>query len=158
MPQHPKRPSCDPSTTARSPSRVLHARVLAVLEDRDQPALCSRRLLARQFRRLGLYCGTDAVRRCAEDALLVASELVGNACRHTPGPTTFTAHWHPGTRRLTVSVTDPSPRVPVPTAADERGAHGGYGLCLIENLCENWTSVVRERRGKTVSATVVFPP
>ncbi|RSS64088.1 ATP-binding protein [Streptomyces sp. WAC06614] len=141
------------------PHHCLHARTLVVLEHLDRPTQHTRRLLTRQFRRLGLLSGGDGPdRRRAEEALLIASELVGNACRHSPGPTRLTSHWHPGTRRLTLAVSDPSSRPPRRKPPEERGADGGYGILLIEILSQYWTAVPHPDGGKTVVVSLDFPP
>ncbi|MFB7056438.1 ATP-binding protein [Streptomyces vinaceus] len=133
--------------------------MVVVLESRDRPARQARRQLTGQLERLGLFPAADcAARRRADDAILVASELVTNACRHTSGPIRLTSHWHPKTHRFTVSVTDPSTEMPRPAAPTARGAAGGYGLPLIENLADRWAATrCRDDSGKIVSATVMFP-
>ncbi|MFD7084597.1 ATP-binding protein [Streptomyces sp. NPDC059918] len=146
-----------PHTTRPRPD--IHERMLVVLESRRRPAQQARRLLTGQLQYLGLLTDTDCpARQRADDALLVASELVTNACRHTVGPTRLATHWHPEAHALTISVSDPSPEIPHRTPAAHRGAHGGYGIPLVEVLSDRWTAVRhRDDSGKTVSATVTFP-
>ncbi|MET8755185.1 ATP-binding protein [Streptomyces sp. NPDC004667] len=133
--------------------------MLVVLESCDRPAQQARRLLAGQLAHLGLLPATDCPeRRRADDALLVASELVTNACRHTSGPTRLTSCWHPEQQSFTISVFDPSPAMPRPAPEDERGAHGGYGIHLVDHLSDRWCVVASpDAGGKSVSATVTFP-
>ncbi|MFE3765447.1 ATP-binding protein [Streptomyces sp. NPDC059104] len=143
----------------RTARRLRHARMLVVLESCDRPAQQARRLLAGQLARLGLLPSTDCPeRRRADDALLVASELVTNACRHTSGPTRLTSCWYPEDQSFTISVFDPSPDLPRPAPEAERGEHGGYGIHLVERLSDRWCVVSAPGAGgKTVSATVTFP-
>ncbi|MFJ7209233.1 ATP-binding protein [Streptomyces sp. NPDC098789] len=141
-----------------APHRFVHDRMLVVLEHADRPARQARHLLAGQLEQLGLLPAEDCpARRRADDALLVASELVTNACRHTSGPTRLTSRWNPENHSFTVSVFDPSGQLPRRAPEEERGAHGGYGMALVEVLCDRWSVTSREARGKAVSATVSFP-
>ncbi|EFG64981.1 ATP-binding protein [Streptomyces sp. SPB074] len=88
-----------------------------------------------------------------DDAILVLSELLSNACRHgrplpeetvRPGPEEFEegdvlAAWEvtPG-GRLTVEVTDGGgPTRPVPSTPSV-SAHGGRGLGIVTALAEKW--------------------
>ncbi|MEV6681584.1 ATP-binding protein [Streptomyces erythrochromogenes] len=136
-----------------------HTHMLVSLKDVARPGLRSRRLLASHLDSLGLAAGTGTpTGRRTEEALLIASELVGNACRHANGPTRLVSQWNPRTRHLTLSVSDSSSQVPRMRAAQERGADGGYGILLIELLSERWAAVPDVEGGKTVSVTVDFPP
>jgi signal transduction histidine kinase len=104
--------------------------------------------LARQ----GVLKGPDGERsEQAEAALLVVSELVTNACRHTPGPGHLGMALRGG--RLVLEVGDRSrikPRVMPPA---ERGPWGGFGLGLVAELVDDW-SVVTTGQGKTVRVTL----
>ncbi|MEV0675082.1 ATP-binding protein [Actinosynnema sp. NPDC050436] len=70
----------------------------------------------------------------ADDAVLAADELVGNARQHGVPPCTFRAILDPG-RRLRVEVDDCSPDLPHKRPPDE---DGGRGLRLVENLATAW--------------------
>ncbi|MFC8956514.1 ATP-binding protein [Streptomyces sp. NPDC057101] len=86
-----------------------------------------------------------------EAAVLVVSELVTNACRHTPGPVELRVLWRAS--HLVVQVEDRSPAIPAVTPCEGRGDCGGYGLLLVEELTDNWT-VETGPCGKTVEVTL----
>ncbi|MFB7259268.1 ATP-binding protein [Streptomyces nojiriensis] len=90
-------------------------------------------------------CSTEPER--VETALLVVSELVTNACRHTPGPLEMRVSWD--TPFLTIEVDDLSQMVPTVTPAASCGAHGGYGLHLIDELAVHRSTEISPQ-GKTV--------
>jgi anti-sigma regulatory factor (Ser/Thr protein kinase) len=129
--------------TSRQPGAPLPAsaadareRVLEVLKDYFGPryaeALCDEVVIA--------------------DALLVTSELASNAFRHGGGITGF----HVGCvdDRLTITVTDPSDRLP--PEADEPSAGpasaGGYGWALACGLAQDVTLTPHPAGGKTITA------
>ncbi|MFJ3977807.1 ATP-binding protein [Streptomyces sp. NPDC090021] len=86
-----------------------------------------------------------------DSALLVATELVVNACRHADGPEEVRLIWE-GTD-LTIEVDDTAPGRPCPRAVAERGETGGFGMAIIADLSEDWgVRVAPEGRGKTVYA------
>lgn len=58
-------------------------------------------------------------------------------------------------RTLTVEVDDSSTASPTVLAPDRRGAHGGYGLTLVDSLVEAW-GTYRRPAGKTVWARCVL--
>jgi two-component sensor histidine kinase len=75
----------------------------------------------------------------ADEVVLVASELVGNAIRHTPTSSSgeLTVSWQLGRRAVTVQVSDASRTGPVPRhAADDEP--GGRGLAIVDALAEDW--------------------
>ncbi|MFF1377680.1 ATP-binding protein [Streptomyces sp. NPDC058308] len=81
-----------------------------------------------------------------DDAVLILSELLSNACRHgrplgrgMVGDGDVRAAWHVDqTGRLTVEVTDGGgPTRPVP-ATPSVTAHGGRGLNIITALSDTW--------------------
>ncbi|AZM54252.1 ATP-binding protein [Streptomyces sp. WAC 01529] len=81
-----------------------------------------------------------------DDAVLILSELLSNACRHgrplgrgMVGDGDVRAAWHVDkTGRLTVEVTDGGgPTRPVP-ATPSVTAHGGRGLNIISALADTW--------------------
>ncbi|MEU1015052.1 ATP-binding protein [Streptomyces sp. NPDC005898] len=81
-----------------------------------------------------------------DDAVLILSELLSNACRHgrplgrgMVGDGDVRAAWHVDkTGRLTVEVTDGGgPTRPIP-ATPSVTAHGGRGLNIISALADTW--------------------
>lgn len=83
----------------------------------------------------------------ADDAVLAADELVGNARRHGEEPRSCRVIVHPG-RLLRIEVDDSSLTPPSKRVPDETG---GRGLRLVENLATAWGVQVHERH-KTVWA------
>ena len=74
-----------------------------------------------------------------DDVALVASELVGNAVRHTaiPAGSDLDVHWDIGTDDVLVSVADPSERMPV-QRRPAPDAPNGRGLTIVAALCSEW--------------------
>ncbi|WP_158834713.1 ATP-binding protein [Streptomyces sp. NRRL S-350] len=75
-------------------------------------------------------------RGVVSDAVLLVSELVGNAQRHTAGPGALLLVRD--TEALRIEVTDTSPRPPVPRMPYESSAPGGLGLFLVIRLSRAW--------------------
>lgn len=73
------------------------------------------------------------------EIVLVASELVGNAVRHTHSVngTGLAVDWALDDVGVTVQVADPSSAVPAPRAPGETEA-GGRGLHIVEALADDW--------------------
>ncbi|MEV3933339.1 MULTISPECIES: ATP-binding protein [unclassified Streptomyces] len=69
--------------------------------------------------------------RC-DDFLLIVSELVTNAVRHAPGPSTLTLTTTAGA--LDIAVTDCSCVRPAPRTPDLSDGTGGMGLHIAEDL------------------------
>ncbi|MGW0786058.1 ATP-binding protein [Streptomyces sp. NPDC002913] len=69
--------------------------------------------------------------RC-DDFLLIVSELVTNAVRHAPGPSTLTLTTTIGV--LDIAVTDCSCTLPSPRTPDLSDGTGGMGLHIAEDL------------------------
>ncbi|MER5895317.1 ATP-binding protein [Streptomyces sp. NPDC001876] len=67
-----------------------------------------------------------------DDVLLIVSELVTNAVRHAPGPSTLTLTTAAGT--LDIAVTDCSCVPPAPRSPDLTDGTGGMGLHIAEDL------------------------
>lgn len=83
------------------------------------------------------------------DAVLIVSELVTNAVRHTRQPCTLTLTLRGN--ELDIAVADHSEMLPdTPTT---RGEHGGYGIALVQGLGGR-IKVVPELGGKTVHAAL----
>ncbi|MFD7120672.1 ATP-binding protein [Streptomyces sp. NPDC056652] len=113
---------------------------------------CARGVLTEFLDHRGLLRGPDGEpREQAEDALLVVSELVTNACRHTAGPRHLRMALKG--RSLLLEVGDGSRRVPHPVPPEERGASGGFGLGLIAELIDTWV-VATSARGKAIRVTL----
>ncbi|WP_327235684.1 ATP-binding protein [Streptomyces sp. NBC_01317] len=100
----------------------------------------ARRRMREQLRRNGM---SDAV---VDDAVLILSELLSNACRHGRplgrsdiGDGDIRAAWHVDKAgRLTVEVTDGGgPTRPVPSTPSVT-ARGGRGLNIISALAQDW--------------------
>ncbi|MGW4233434.1 ATP-binding protein [Streptomyces sp. NPDC004980] len=67
-----------------------------------------------------------------DDVLLIVSELVTNAVRHAPGPSTLTLTTAAGA--LDIAVTDCSRVPPAPRVPDLTDGTGGMGLHIAEDL------------------------
>ncbi|WP_331730403.1 ATP-binding protein (plasmid) [Kitasatospora sp. NBC_00070] len=116
---------------------------------RPTTAWYARHAVERQLGRWGL---TAASERAA--VLLIVSELVTNACRHSDGLCGLRTSWHDHV--VTIEVDDSGQQDPAIVPPTRRGAAGGYGMDLVDSLSESWG--VRHRLdGKTVFARVPFP-
>jgi two-component sensor histidine kinase len=89
-----------------------------------------------------------------EDVVLVASELVGNAVRHTTASAqgTLDVTWDVDASGVWVSVADPSDQPPVARTADW-DQPDGRGLKIVAAVSDDW-GVERDERGKRVWAHV----
>ncbi|MFI6344934.1 ATP-binding protein [Streptomyces sp. NPDC050560] len=99
-----------------------------------------------------------------DDAVLILSELLSNACRHgrplgdaLAGDGDVRAGWHvDGCGDLTVEVTDGGgPTRPIP-ATPSVTARGGRGLTIIRALADEWG--VRDEQGEVTVWAVVHEP
>jgi anti-sigma regulatory factor (Ser/Thr protein kinase) len=88
----------------------------------------------------------------AQDALLVVSELVTNAVRHTSGACTLAA-WS-GAHSLRIEVRDSSTELPRFSATPPGPMEvGGRGLHIVDTLATRW-GVRSASNGKTVWAEI----
>ncbi|UQX01902.1 ATP-binding protein [Streptomyces sp. RerS4] len=71
-----------------------------------------------------------------DDALLLVSELVTNACLHAGGPRELVLRHAPGLLR--VEVRDDSPEPPRRRPTGDPGRPGGHGLVMLERLSAEW--------------------
>jgi anti-sigma regulatory factor (Ser/Thr protein kinase) len=102
---------------------------------RHEPASAAlvRHELARELLRLGVP------QEAVDEAVLVASELLGNAIRHTPRGESgmLDIGWDADATGVTITVADASSVYPHPrTPRDDEP--GGRGLTIIEALSDTW--------------------
>ncbi|NUS54287.1 MAG: ATP-binding protein [Streptomycetaceae bacterium] len=94
----------------------------------------------------------------ADDILLVAVELVTNACLHGGGPVELRMIVTDGAVRIEVD--DRNDRTPEPRSPFEGPRAGGHGLHIVRRLAREWGVQVHSgfrSRGKTVWAELVAP-
>jgi anti-sigma regulatory factor (Ser/Thr protein kinase) len=103
--------------------------------------------------------GDDLARRgvsaeSIDEVTLVATELIGNAVRHTAAidAAGLGVDWTLDGGGVTVQVADPSSAPPVRRRPDPTQP-GGRGLCIVDALCDDW-GVQRLGSGKQVWAHV----
>lgn len=137
-----------PPDTPRTPHSVR-------LADIEEAARHARHTVHEQLGAWGLDPPDSRdVRSCTEAVLLIVSELVTNACRHTRGPRDLRISWRENT--VTIEVDDLGAESPVIVPDAGRGAHGGYGMSLIDTLADHW-GVQHRGGGKTVYASITYP-
>jgi anti-sigma regulatory factor (Ser/Thr protein kinase) len=71
-----------------------------------------------------------------DDALIVVSELVTNVVRHTASDPVVVAAFDD--HRLRIEVHDRDPRGPAAVTGVDVGEIGGFGLTILERLCDAW--------------------
>jgi anti-sigma regulatory factor (Ser/Thr protein kinase) len=91
----------------------------------------------------------------AEDARLVVSELLSNACRHAGGPAELVLSLTGGTLRI--EVLDGSPALPSPRMPHDASRPSGHGLHLVQRLSSAW-GVTGRADGKSVWAELAWLP
>jgi anti-sigma regulatory factor (Ser/Thr protein kinase) len=89
--------------------------------------------------------GLSCPEHIASDALVVVSELVTNAVVHAHSDPLVVAAFDEDRLRIEVHDQDPNPPVMAPTA----GEPGGFGLRIVERLCDAWGWAATEH-GKRV--------
>ncbi|MER7468251.1 ATP-binding protein [Streptomyces sp. NPDC097981] len=71
-----------------------------------------------------------------DDALLLVSEVIANACLHAGGPTSLVLRCT--AERLRIEVTDESPTPPRTRHRFDPSRPGGHGLLIVERLGRKW--------------------
>jgi hypothetical protein len=99
--------------------------------------------------------GSGRADESADDALLLVSELVANACMHAGGPTSLLLR--STAEGLRIEVTDGSPVVPTVRFPFDPARPGGLGLLIVGQLARGWGSKPLGG-GKCVWAEVDAPP
>lgn len=115
----------------------------------DEVRLRNRAESARTARRLAeavLRTKWHLPGQVTDNGVLLVSELVGNAVRHT-GATRFGLRMYRGRGRVRVEVRDPSRGLPCLLPVQELDI-SGRGLWLVERLSDRW-GVDLQPRGKT---------
>lgn len=97
----------------------------------------------------------QAVELAADDIVLVAVELVTNACLHGGGPVELRVFRSEGVVR--VEVEDRTEERPVPRNPFDGLRTGGHGLLIVRRLSREWGTLVQPGRGKTVWAELAEP-
>lgn len=96
--------------------------------------------------------------RCADDVLLVITELVQNVTKHTTGDGELHLFRQPDS--ILIEVTDADPELPRLSRPDPRRL-GGRGLLLVAAVALSWgtrNTVWNGRTGKVVWAQLPIPP
>jgi anti-sigma regulatory factor (Ser/Thr protein kinase) len=125
------------TTTASLPTAAQHAAALAF--DPCAPA-AARHLVTR-------WLGTDGCTASTADVVLIVSELVTNAFRHTHGSCVLTLTAREGV--LDIAVTDDSEELPELHRSHGGDERGGFGLEIVRGLGGR-IRVVPRLGGKTV--------
>lgn len=97
----------------------------------------------------GDLCRSVGLADLADDAELLTSELVTNACQATANPITVVLLRDASSFVVTVTDDDDT-LVAVPTAAPDRDALSGRGLHLVDKIASDWGAVQHDSRGKSV--------
>ncbi|HSA51388.1 MAG TPA: ATP-binding protein [Yinghuangia sp.] len=97
----------------------------------------------------------QATELAADDIVLVAVELVTNACLHGGGPIELRVVRYDGGVR--VEVDDRTEARPEPRDPFAGLRTGGHGLLIVRRLSREWGAVVRPGQGKTVWADLAEP-
>lgn len=119
----------------------------------------ARNAVLKQLHQIGILpASAEAVGERADEALLIAAELLSNAQRHTEFPILLEIEWHDARRALTLSVSDGSPLLPEVCPLAPGGSTQGYGMYMVQLLADDWWVTKRcAHRGKIVHALVIFP-
>ncbi|MFD0144737.1 MULTISPECIES: ATP-binding protein [unclassified Streptomyces] len=133
------------TTIAPPPTTTRH--VAALPRDLHSPA-AARRITARWLESVGRGARTP-------DVIVIVSELVTNAVRHTDGPCVLTLTAHSAS--VDLAVTDHSEEIPDLRRRDGGDHRGGFGLEIMRSLGGRIT-VVPRLGGKTVHVTLTLAP
>ncbi|MEV0260361.1 ATP-binding protein [Streptomyces sp. NPDC050617] len=87
-------------------------------------------------RALRLILSAHELSHLSEVAELLATELVGNAVRHTKGPAALGVRWAGGVLRIGAWDADPTP--PTPPLYTPSDAENGRGLALVRSCADGW--------------------
>lgn len=133
--RHPTQPHLEPAYTETLPCT-------------PESAPTARRLIRQAL-------GAWALDALADDACLIANEMVANACRHTRSPLIRVSVTRLDGTRVEIAVTDRSRALPVrkPASPASPDALGGRGLVLVEAIAARWGADPK-RWGKRVWAEV----
>ncbi|MFF5694083.1 ATP-binding protein [Streptomyces albidoflavus] len=136
--RHPSHPHLEPAPTG-------HPAYTETLPCTPESALAARRLIRQAL-------GAWALDDLADDACLVAGEMVANACRHTRSPVIRVSVTRLDGTTVEIAVTDRSRVLPArkPAAPD---ALDGRGLLLVDAVAARW-GADPQRWGKRVWAEV----
>ncbi|WP_062212816.1 ATP-binding protein [Streptomyces sp. NBRC 109706] len=93
--------------------------------------------LARRITRHQLGVRWQLPEELTENAVLLVSELVGNAVQHAGAPE-FGLRFRRGRGRVRVEVSDPSRALPVLLPVREMAVISGRGLFLVDTLADRW--------------------
>lgn len=108
----------------------------------------SSRTVGEARRAVGRFCRSGSLGSLADDAELLTSELMTNACRYSSGLITLLALSNTTTVVVTVTDDHTGADVPLPIAQDP-GRDFGRGLFLVDAIAGAWGTVARNG-GKSV--------
>ncbi|MEV7416224.1 ATP-binding protein [Streptomyces sp. NPDC089919] len=135
----------EPETVAVPPTERVRVRRRLVLRGVGRECARGRRFLKEALGDWG-WDGTDT----AEDALLVASELLANATLHAGGARELVLG---AGEVFRVEVWDGSPEPPRMRTTARPGLPGGHGLHIVHRLADRW-GVLPYADGKVVWAEI----
>ncbi|MEU2392701.1 ATP-binding protein [Streptomyces sp. NPDC007369] len=120
----------------------------------DTEAAATARSATLHFFANAARAGRPVARTTADIALLVVSELVTNAVRHTAGPCSL--HLARSEGGVDIDVADTSPDPPVQRPPHVEGV-GGWGWILVNHLTQDLAVQPTPDGGKTIHARVTDP-
>ncbi|WP_328863000.1 ATP-binding protein [Streptomyces sp. NBC_00306] len=126
---------------------AMHAVRAGATYDGTSESIAAARYFATRFvAQLHDHHGVATEREAIGSLQLVVSELVTNACKFAPGPTSLDLEFAGG--KLEITVSDTSTTMPVVMAADP-GRVGQHGLEIVRAVCDGF-EVHREPAGKRI--------